>query len=178
MAGGVPGVDRRSAPFWRGLLVGAGAVAAALAMGLGYLATAGVTVTVTGDLLVARMGEEVEAAVRRELSGVLRQAQAEWPQRVQEAARSQIAAVRVEVAGLSLELPEAARTQVERAVAEAAQAAVESVAGNLPVDELAERIGARAAALARERLPQVLAEQRIVVEAAPWLRVPVRLQVR
>lgn len=178
MVGGMPEVEGRSAPFWRGLLVGAGAVVAALALGLGYLSAAGVTVTVEGDVLADRLGAEVEAAVRREFSGLVREARAEWPQQVREAVRGRVAGLRLEVAGMSLELPEAARAQMERAAAEAAQAAVESVSGDLAVDELASRIGSRAAARARERLPEVLAAQQVVVEPAPGLRVPLRLQVR
>ncbi len=174
----VSGADRQAGQFWRGLLVGAGPVVAALAMGLGYLTRAGITVAVAAEPLADRVAAEVEAAVRRELPAALLEARAEWPARAQEAARGQLADLRLEVAGLTVELPQPVREQVEEAVAQAVQAALEAAGDGAHVQGLTDRIGRRAGELARERLPSALAGQQFNVQVAPGVAVPVRLEIR
>ncbi len=178
MGSTVTGAPPRSGPFWRGVLAGAGAVLAALAMGIGYLTTAGITVTVAAGPLAEQVAAEVETAVRRELAAALADVQAQWPARVQEAARSRLSGLRLEVAGLTVELPEAVREQVERAAEQAAQSALEAAADRAQVDAVAARVGGRAAALARDHLPEALGGQRLVLQVAPGVAVPVRIRVQ
>ena len=169
----VSGADRRAGQFWRGLLVGAGPVVAALAMGLGYLTHAGITVAVAAEPLAGRVAAEVEAAVRRELPAALLEARAEWPQRAQEAARGQLADLRLEVAGLTVNCPSRSGNRWKRRSREAVQAALEAAGNGAPFEGLTDRIGRRAGELARERLPSALAGQRFNVQVAPGVAVPV-----
>jgi|GEM_PF-2706479 len=178
MIGDMPSVGERATYVLRGVVAGAGAAAAVLALALGYLMRAGLVVTVETDALAARVGAEVRAAVRRELPAALESVRAEVPAQVSAEARRHLSGLRVELGGMSFGLPEAAEAQVEQAVDQAVRAGVDAVAGLVDVDGLAERIGERAATLARERFAEVLEDQRLQVEVAPGVQVPVRIRSR
>lgn len=178
MTGDMPAVGERSAYVLRGVVVGLGAAAAVLALALGYLMRAGLVVSVETGAVAARVAAEVEAAVRRELPAALESVRAEVPPQVGAETRRRLSGVRVELGGLTLDLPETVEAQVEQAVDQAVRAGMDAAAGLVDVDGLAERIGERAAALTQERLAEVLEGQRLQVEVAPGVAVPVRIRAR
>lgn len=168
----------RSAWVLRGVVAGVGAAAAVLALALGYLMQAGLVVTVETGALSARVAAEVRSAVRRELPAALEAVRAEVPAQVSAEARRRLSELRVELGGMTFDLPEVAEVQVEQALDQAVRAGVDAVAGVVDVDALAERIAERAAALAEERVAEVLEGQRLEVRVAPGVPVPVRIRAR
>ncbi|WP_374711690.1 hypothetical protein [Symbiobacterium terraclitae] len=178
MSADMPTVGARAAWVLRGVVAGFGAAAAVLALTLGYLMRAGLVVTVETGALSARLAAEVQAAVRRELPPALEAVRAEVPARVSAEARRRLSELRVELGGMTFDLPEAAEAQVEQAVDQAVRAGVDALTGMVDVDGLAERIAGRAAAVAQARVAKVLEGQRLEVQVAPGVEVPVRIRAR
>lgn len=176
--GGIALDGQSGAPFWKGIATGIGLAAAAVALTVSVVTRRGVDVTVQTADVTARLRQEVQVALQRELPVALAQVKADLPRRVAAEAGRRLSETRIDLGGFAVPIPPVAVQQVEQAVGQALQAGLEAAIRRVDVDGLSLRLGDRAASLADQRLKEVLAGQRLLVEVAPGWKVPVRIHTR
>lgn len=164
--------------FWPG--VAAGILVALLGVaGAGVLlARNGLTVTVDGASLGARVEAEVRAQVRRELPGALAAVRGQLPPLVAREVTARFAAGRVNLGPVELDIPPAMQAEIERRLTAALTEAGSRFLSELDPDQAADRIAREARHLVERRLAADLRELQVVVRPLPWLPVPVQVRAR
>lgn len=164
--------------FWRGVCVGWLLSALLLAGSAAVVARRGLTVTVDAAGLGARVEAEVREHVRRELPAALAHVRAQLPPIVAREVSARLAAGRVNLGPVELEIPPSMQGEIERRLTAALTEAGGRFLGQVDQAQAADRIAREARVLVEQRLFADLEQYRLVVQPVPWLTVPVHVRAR
>lgn len=162
--------------FGAGVLIGILFAAALLGGAAASVQSRGITISIEMAALEAAIRGEMQAALRRELPGMLDQLQAEMPRLVGAEVARRLAAQQVEIGSIAVPVPEPVVREVEQQVAEALRYGIDLGMQEADLDAMADRLGREGASLAAEMLKDGLAGRTFSVQLAPWFRVPVTVE--
>lgn len=163
--------------FWSGLVVGVLLVMMFLFGALYRLQSTGLTVPVDARDLANQIDAEVQAELRQEMPAALAEMKVTLPAIVARRAAEKLREGKVDLGPVTVDLPPALVQEVQGRLTAILAEAVSGFVDQVSVDQVAQRLGAEAQALVRERLVASMAEQRFPLRPLPWLTIPITVKV-
>lgn len=164
--------------FWRGVAAGVVAAAALVAAAAGFVVRTGVRVEVDASALSGRVAQEMRLAAEQEVLGALEAVRSGLPRAVAEEAGRRLSQAQLNLAGLMVPLPKSAIDEAQQVLEQAVSSGLEAAVRSFDREAWAQRLGERAAAMAEERVAELLDGQQVWIELLPGLKVPVTVVLR